>query len=271
MSNYKVFSRTEKSREPEHRENEDSYLYMEYCLMNDEKIRILTVADGMGGLSNAKKASFHAVKGFAQAVFEQLLDVYMENANEKFSMTYYAEKLEFLVREAVKEANRNVCRHAEPFPPTGTTLSVVVILGNYAVVANVGDSPVYYYDAEMQELALVSKLHTRAEKDVEKGLYRRYSGEYYEHEHIIYKSLGDKEELKEEDIFVKVIGGLRKKDMFLLGSDGAFGRLINEEIIDIIENTRDNLILKRLFEEARLYKDDDQTAVLYQICGEEDV
>ena len=268
MSNYKIYSRTEKSRDPEHKVNEDCHLYTEYCFMNDEFIRSMLVADGMGGLTDGQKASIHAVTGFSEAFYRILMKNYLQASGERFSISFYGDRLIEIIRSAICEANRKVCREAEPMVETGTTLSVVVILGNYAVVANVGDSPVYYYNAEEKELSLVSELQTKAEKDVENGLYERYSPEYYAHDHILCKTLGEKDELDEDDIHVRVIGFLHDQDMFLAGSDGAFGRLQEDEIEEAVIGRKGNEALRILFDEARLDKNDDQTAILYKICEE---
>ena len=190
---------------------------------------------------------------------------------EKPMTETYAQALELeeIVKQAVKDANRNVCEQTSPFVETGTTLSVVVILGDYAVLANVGDSPVYYYRSKTKEFQLISSLQTRAEQDVARGKYERYSEEYYENDHIIYSSLGAREELQNEDIFVNVIGYINSGDMFLVGSDGSFGRMKENEIYQIISGEEEYTVLKELFEEARKDKDDDQTAVFYKVCGEE--
>lgn len=268
MSNYKIYSRTEKSKDPSHSVNEDSYLYTDYCFMNDEHMRVLTVADGMGGLTDGAGASFHAVSGFTKAVHGELAECYLKSDKDNFSIAFYADRLEAMLRSAFCMANREVCRNAPPMTETGTTLSVAAILGNYAVIANIGDSPVYYYNAEKKEFSLVSELQTRAEKDVENGLYERYSPEYYAHDHILCKTLGEQEELDENDIFVRVIGFLHEGDAFLIGSDGAFGRMQTDEIEEIISEKRGNEALRLLFDEARIDKNDDQTAILYRICEE---
>lgn len=269
MSNYKVYSRTEKSRDPGHKVNEDSYLYTDYCFMNDEHIRLLMVADGMGGLADGAGASYHAVSGFTQAVYSELAECYLKSDQENFSIAFYADRMEMMLRSAICRANREVCGNAPRMVETGTTLSVVAVLGNYAVIANIGDSPVYYYDAKEKEFSLVSELQTRAEKDVANGLYERYSPEYYAHDHILCKTLGEKEELDENDIFVRVLGFLHEGDTFLIGSDGAFGRLQTDEIEETISGKRGNDALRLLFDEARIDKNDDQTAILYRICKEE--
>lgn len=264
MAAYKIFSRSEKSTAFHHKVNEDNYIYEEISLMNDEKLMLIVVADGMGGLFEGEKASKHAVEAFGKKIYEMLLEQYMERKYSHFSLTHNAEMLVELVREGIIHANQAVCEKADPFAATGTTLSVVAILGEYAVIANVGDSPIYYYDAKEKALKLVSRLHTKAEKDVEKGLYSRYTDFYYYNDHLLYKSLGDHEVLTDDDIYLDVIGYINPGDMFLVGSDGAFGRMREDQIAAIIGEQDEYNVLKKLFEQARLDKEDDQTAVLYK-------
>lgn len=266
MANYRVFSRTEKSREYNHTENEDRYLFTEYCYMNDERIKVFALCDGMGGLEDGKKASSNAVRAFVESFHRRLTTEYINSTEQYFSICYHADRLAAMVREAIKDANREVLNKREKFTRTGTTISVVVVMEEYAIVANVGDSPIYFYHADTRELKMISKLHTKAEQDADAGLYARFSPEYYQNDHKLYRSLGAYDDLLDEDIFIKTIGHLKTGDCFLVGSDGAFGRMNEEEIKELMNETKDTLFLKALFEEARKDKDDDQTAIFYKIC-----
>lgn len=265
MAVYKIFSRTEQSTDAYHKKNEDTYMYTEISFVNDEKILIILVADGMGGLEDGDKASRNAVEAFFLKMQELLFHCYMDRKNDDYSLTDEKgkDKLVELIKEAVVFANHQVFEKAGPFVRTGTTLSSVILLGTYAVVANVGDSPVYYYNEREQVLKLVSKLQTKAELDVEKGLYSRYSDMYYSNDHLLSKSLG-KEVLSKDDIYVNRVGYINAGDMFLAGSDGSFGRMQEKEILDLVNDKDEYNVLKKLFERAREDKEDDQTAVLYK-------
>lgn len=273
MVNYRIYTRTEKSVSFRHRVNEDRHLFAEFSFMEDEKIGLLLVADGMGGLSDGDQAAQNAVLRFSGAFYERLAETYVAENMEGFSMSYFADRMEEIMRASMEAANREVCEKAQACIETGTTLSAVAIAGRYAVAANVGDSPVYLYRAGTRELKLVSRLQTKAQLDVEAGKYQPYSADYYENDHYLYLSLGAHSMLDEEDIYVNIIGGLENGDMFLLGSDGAFGRLLECEIQELLEEQpleQERLILPRLFALARADRADDQTAILYVVCGEEE-
>lgn len=187
-------------------------------------------------------------------------------------MSYFADKMEGIVKEAIREANSAVCRNTAPYIASGTTLSVVCLVGGYGIVANVGDSPVFFYRAKTRELKLVSKLQTIAEMEVAAGKYERYSQEYYANDHYLYNSLGEHLTLDDMDIACNQIGKLSEGDVFLIGSDGAFGRLEEYELLELLESCEvedESFFLSQLFELARADKDDDQTAILYVVCEEE--
>ena len=269
---HRVYIHTEKSQEVSHKVNEDRVLFSEYTFMNDQKITLLVIADGIGGLKNGEAAARNAVQGFAESFYKYIAELYLNSSEiQEFSIGCYADKLETVLKKSICEANKRVCKGAESFCQTGTTISVVAIVGDYAIVANVGDSPVYLYRSKTRELQLLSKLHTQAERDVEEGYYGRYSAMYYANEHRIYKSLGKEPILHLSEVSCHVIGHLKEGDRILAGTDGAFGYLRELELQELLEcrEEEEDFILSQLFEAARMDKNDDQTAILY-IVGEKE-
>lgn len=267
MDNFKVYSRTEKSRNVNHRVNQDRHLITEFRFMNDKILKLLIVADGISRCSEGEKAAACAVSSFACAMYQKVVESYLRESNpENYQMTHHLDILEAAVIDAIQTANSDVCAQAGPLQNTGTTISIVAVLDDCAIIANVGDSPVYFYRRETEEFSLVSKLHTVAEENAEEGLYERYSAQYYDHDHILCSSMGSRDTLDEErDIFIDRIEYLQPGDMFLVGSDGAFGRMMEEEIQEIVleYEKKGKFALKKLFARARMDKHDDQTAILY--------
>lgn len=273
MKEYRIYMKTNGAKPKNHRMrvNEDRFLFSEYRFMEDINIKVLVVADGMGGMQDGDKAAGNAVRGFSRTFYDKLVGLYMENDVNMFSISCFAEKLCVIVKEAFKAANDDVCKKADAIKPTGTTCSVVCIAGGYAVAANVGDSPIYYYHAQPRELRLISKLQTEAELDVEAGRYERYSPEYYANSNVLYQSLGAYSSLDDEDIFCCVLGKICCGDMFLLGTDGAFGRWEKHEILELLDGCgegKEGDVLSKLFERAREDTNDDQTAILYVVSKE---
>lgn len=264
--NYELYSASEKSSEATHEFNEDHCIFTEFSFMKDHPVRLIVAADGMGGLHGGKEASKNAITGFIQLLYKELLQSYMTTDMLNFSMKYTVEKVCQAMMQAMKEANNEVCRQADPFLATGSTLSAVCVMDDFAIVANVGDSPVYYYKKKSRQLTLVSERHTKAEMDVKAGKYERFSREYYNNAHILYSSLGEYSDLPEASVYIKAIGGIEPGDILLAGTDGAFGYLGENVLSSLIEDYvpgKGDVLLKQLFDFASIDHQDDQTAVLY--------
>ena len=272
--NYRAYWNTVKSRR--HKVNEDRLMISEYTFMGDYTVRLLVVADGMGGLENGETASYNAVSGFLESFYSELMKAYLKTDMEKYSARHDYRGIKEAMTASAQAANRSVCRGAGRLEETGSTISAVCIVEGYAVAVNVGDSPIYYYDGQRDRLSLISRLQTEAELKAERGEYERYSIEYYEDDHRLYNYLGGYEHLEEKDICTYPIGRIRTGDAILIGSDGAFGRIsedtIRMELSESLDDGEDaeRFFLDNLFEMARADKDDDQTAVLYVIAEEEE-
>mgnify|MGYP004518774783 FL=1 len=270
IMDYRIYTDTVKSYMPGHKVNEDRCLFTEFSFMQDKKVRLMIICDGMGGLNDGEVAAQNGVSGFAHTFYREIMSCYLETDMDGFSLEYSIHDVEDAMIKALQCANDKVCAGADSLKATGATLSAVCVFDDFAVVINVGDSPVYFYRAAKKKIKLVSVLQTKAEQDVAEGIYERYSEEYYENDHRIYNSLGLYGELNPENICVTSIGKLEQGDVFLMGSDGAFGRMKEEEIQTMIEycaTGNDGFVLTQLFSRAREDKYDDQTAFLY-ICTE---
>ena len=270
--NYRVYEDTEKSMEPGHLTNEDRYMFSETSFMGDRKIRIMIIADGMGGMSNGDESARNAIRGFMRSFYTELMTRYTDSDMTNYSLKYSVKDIEEAMKSAFAEANREVCMNAPVYYQTGTTLSAVCVADDCAVVANVGDSPIYYYNNKRKKLSLLSELQTKAERDVCAGLYERYSGEYYKNDNVLYGYIGQYTDLRPEDVHVAAVGNLSDGDIFLAGSDGAFGRLRDNAIYGLLNDCsidEEGFIISQLFELASLDGDDDRTAIMYIVEDEE--
>lgn len=263
---YRLYSNSEKSYELNHENNEDSYLFTEFSFMKDKKIKLLIIADGMGGLTHGDIASKNAIAGFVSSFYNDILQCYLNSDMVNFSMKYAVEDMKKALVRGIQAANTAVCTGAEAFQPTGSTISVVCIIDDCVVSANVGDSPIYLYKKSENNIRLISKLQTKSERESEAGYYKRNSDEYHKNSHILYCSLGQYSKLSTEDICVSVTGQLEAGDAILMGSDGCFGytsdSIIKQMLCDCKE-PEEGFILPQLFELSRVDKNDDQTALLY--------
>lgn len=206
-----VGSATSTGKVREH--NEDSLLAMMLTTNNTSVERtwgVFMVADGMGGHAGGEVASGIAIRRAA----EVLVGAYFSTAlnHETPSLE---EKARELVRRAVVEANKAVRHEAsERGNDMGTTLTMALVIGDRAIIANVGDSRTYLY--RHGKLVPISRDHSLVMRLVEHG-YIHYSDIYtHPQRNAVLRSLGDRPSL-EIDVFTQQ---LQPGDALLLCSDG---------------------------------------------------
>ena len=272
MSN-RIYTRTEKSQSISHPVNQDSRFFGTYMLMNDDRVTVLVVADGVSSGVSGETASRNAVTGFIESFHAGLAAEYAK-ASDYYSICVHMDRVKEIVMNAVIAANQKVCREVDAFTTTGTTLSAVVILNNSMICVNVGDSPIYHYSAKTGEFRLISELQTEAEAKVSAGQCERYDAEYYNSDHILTNALGNMNRSNSaifdpDRIRCSVLERISKGDRVLLGTDGCFGKMKEDQIWMYAGSTNGDLGLQELFKIARRDKHDDQTAILF--CFDEEV
>ncbi len=115
-------------------QNEDALWY-------DPELGVFSVADGMGGHKGGALASRLAVSSVAD-VFSQARNGLELTWPVGFNATLNFE--ESLLDLAMRTANRSVCNRCDgQLKKMGTTLAVLVLRDNKAIVGHVGDSRVY--------------------------------------------------------------------------------------------------------------------------------
>ena len=115
-------------------QNQDSYKIEQL----DRSSLLCVVCDGMGGAKSGNIASSLAI------------DVFVQEVKQTWTSGMDQEKINKMLRSAVKLANFTVYDQAaqfEDFSGMGTTLAAVLIKGMDATVVNVGDSRVYLVDS----------------------------------------------------------------------------------------------------------------------------
>ena len=263
---YEVYYASEKSPEVSHKVNEDHCVFSEISFMKDHPIRLIVIADGMGGLFEGREASRNALIGFSRSFYTEIVRAYADADMLNFSLKYTIREIRSAMIRAVEEANREICKNADPFLPTGSTISAICLIDDCAVIANIGDSPVYYYQKKLKRLSLISEIQTKAELEAAAGAYERYSDAYYASNHVLSASLGEYSTLPESMVHVEIVGGIRPGDLLLAGSDGAFGNLRENVITTLLEECgpgEGDFLLRQLFELSGIDHQDDQTAILY--------
>ena len=226
----------------ERSDNQDRVWAQVYQPSEGESIGLFIVCDGIGGHLGGECASHWAV----EAVKHEMEDLFapkdprgtvalpkeeLESISGDVKVTRVSgmQKMERLVRQSVQRANRVVLEYAQNKPEAagdaGTTITLALVLGNRAVIGNVGDSRTYLI--RNNRLQQITKDHSLVATLV--ANHQLKPSEIYTHpqRNLIYRSLGLKSDV-EVDIFVQVF---KPGDQLLLCSDGLWEMLPDDKLL----------------------------------------
>ena len=221
-------------------QNEDSVWY-------DEKTGLFAVADGMGGHLAGEVASAMAVDAIRQ----------MAEGKPKASFSALA--------DAFDKANTAILDHAWQHAEChgmGTTLSVLWLMQERALIAHMGDSRIYRLrDGRLEQ---VTRDHSLVQELVQAGIITKEEARTHPRRNIITRALGTEGD-SQPDL---ILEDCRPGDCWLLCSDGLTGMVTDEAIAGVLkqqalEEAADTLI--RLALDAG-----GQDNITLLICREED-
>lgn len=243
--------------------NEDRVWAQIYSPSEGESVGLFVVCDGVGGHLGGECASHWAVETIKRKLADYFCPgdpratVKLErqdlnipsvdsNATRKSELT----QLIFNVRSAIQEANQVVYDYARNKPnkagDAGTTVSMALVQGHRAVIANVGDSRTYVL--RDKKLRQVTQDHSLVANLIANGQIA--PEEVYSHpqRNVIYRSLGQKTEV-EIDTFVE---DLNQGDYLILCTDGLWEMVKSEEriVVLITANSAPAKACQSLIEEA---------------------
>ena len=195
----------------------------DYMYTSDKPVgnlaNLFIVADGMGGHNAGEYASMHAVN--------KVVGIIEEIKDEKDP--------ENIIQNAIDEANSHVyklSRIDESLSGMGTTLVVASCNDNKVVVANVGDSRLYVINETIKQVKID---HSLVEEMVIKGIIDREAARNHPDKNMITRAIGVKEYVLIDffEIFVE------KNDKLLLCTDGLTNMLTDDEIHQIVNESKD--------------------------------
>jgi serine/threonine protein phosphatase PrpC len=201
----------------------------EDALFVDDELGLYVVADGMGGHAAGEVASQEAVetiygmvkRGLAkcQPLHDPVSDDEVRSACR-------------LMESAVQAATYMVFSMAEldrGKTGMGTTISALLISGDYAITAQVGDSRIYrVYGEELEQL---TEDHTLIAWQLKQGLITPQEATVSPHRNVITRAVGNREYV---EVDTRILG-LAAGDRFLLCSDGLHGYLQELDIVPIVQ------------------------------------
>lgn len=256
--------------------NEDRMLTLVYQ-GHKKPVGLFVVCDGMGGHMGGEYASYWAI----EAIKQELADLFassdpratvligqgtLKRGQKQVEVKPFdlpdEAGMEQRVRDAVQKANEVVFEYAQRKPEkaadAGATLTMALVIGNHAVIANAGDSRTYLL--RNHQLFQVSRDHSLVANLVQQG--QLMPDEVYTHpqRNIIYRFLGQSGQVH-LDIFHEA---LKPGDYLMLCSDGLWEMVRGErQVVHVIEDAGDpRLACEELVKLANLAGGDDNISVV---------
>jgi len=202
--------------------NEDAYFL-------DDRLGLYVVADGMGGHAAGEVASQEAVEtvyGMIKRGIGELHELVDPVADED------ARAACRLMESAVQAATYMVFGMAEMDrgkSGMGTTISALLVLGDYAITGQVGDSRIYLIRGD--HLEQLTEDHTLIAWQLKQGLITPQEAKKSPHRNVITRAVGNREYVQVDTRLV----GLGPGDRFLLCSDGLHGYLRDSDVPPIVQ------------------------------------
>ena len=166
---------------------------------------VFVVADGMGGHAGGDVASSLAIAR-------------IEDLDRPFASTSDAERA---LRQAITDTATDIIDTVRTRPELagmGTTVSALLMVDDYAVIAHIGDSRIYLY--RDGALTQITTDHTFVQRLVDSGRITPEEARYHPRRSVLMRVLGDMDPDPEVDTFIMpTLPG----DRWLLCSDGLSG------------------------------------------------
>ncbi len=194
----------------------------------DEEKGIYLVADGMGGHGHGEVASRLAV-----AAIGDFLRQSTGRRRWGLGRGSREEGREARLRDAIDVANRKVLRAVErdrSLLGMGTTLVAMLLDGERATIAHVGDSRAYRW--RENRLTQLTDDHTWVNEQVSAGNISETQARSHPFKSVVTRALGGAREVEVEVCEVEVAAG----DRYLLCSDGLTGMITDERIAEYLRS-----------------------------------
>ena len=193
-------------------------------ILNQDKIaKPVIVGQSMGGHNAGDYASSHAVS----VVVEEI------RQDQDFNPVK-------VIRHAIESANIEIIEQAqkdEKLKGMGTTMVVSTIVGQYAYVANVGDSRLYVADRELQQ---ITRDHSLVQEMVRMGEISAEEARNHPDKNIITRALGAERTVDVDFFDLK----LEPESVILMCSDG-LSNMVEDSRIKEILSRRDEALDER--------------------------
>ncbi len=211
--------------------NEDAVLALSHP--KNEKIKLLAVADGMGGRDLGDVASNYIINNLKKWFLKYEVDKF--NDIKQISKT---------IKELILELNRQlILLYGEN--RLGTTLTLALINDTDTLILNIGDSRCYTYKNEI--LKQITDDDSQVWIHYKTGKVKKEDLRFFSTSNLIIACIGINEELCK--INTDIIDN-NSYDIILLLTDGVTDLLTDAKIKELIEQHKKTDILDRMIQEA---------------------
>lgn len=211
----------------------------------DNELGLYVVADGMGGHAGGEVASSESVATITGHVKRQASLLRPLDGQHVTSDQMHAAVR--LLEASLQAATYFVFAMAETQPEQkgmGTTVSALILRGDRAITAQVGDSRIYL--VRSGNAAQITEDHTLIAWQLKNGMITPEEAERSPHKNVITRAVGSKDYV---EVDTRVIDTM-PNDAFLICSDGLHGYLEDDEIAGFLDETDDTIALQRLIDTA---------------------
>ncbi len=204
--------------------NQDSFSYA-LAQHQGENMAYLVICDGMGGFSKGEIASAEVVTTFD--------DWFRQRMPEILSGGFSAEILREEWYAIARAENLRISKYAELHQlRMGTTLTVVLFLGEQYYILHVGDCRLY--EIRESEVLQLTHDHTVTQREVDNGNISPEDAAFDTRQHILLQCIGAGREVVPDF----VVGTIRPHSSYLLCSDGFRHKFSGEEMLEQLNATK---------------------------------
>ena len=197
--------------------------------------RLYVVADGMGGHAAGEVASRVAVDAINEFVT-------LTGGNQEItwpfglddSISYEGNRL----KTAIRQANRKVLeatRESAEYEGMATTVAAVLVDGDVANLAHVGDSRIYLWSGE--RILLLTSDHSWVNEQIQSGVISPEQARSHPLRNVVTRALGGRADLVVDVQSRQMAAG----DVLLLCSDGLTTMIGDEDIARILDEAEGDI------------------------------
>ncbi len=227
--------------------NQDAFLFGSF----DDGNCWAVVCDGMGGVSGGQVASAICVEKVSEAL----------KRGYRNEMTISSAKN--LLTTAINAANSAVFKQSQEnfeLKGMGTTVVAVLVLGNIAVIAHVGDSRAYLLNDEIKP---ITKDHSFVQLLIDTGKITEEEAKVHPDRNVITRAVGIEHVV---DVEIDIID-INNNDKLLICTDGLNGYVPDADILKTVNDYGDSST-EKLVETANNAGGRDNVTVVMLVQGE---